>query len=160
MSLPLIFNIETMLALLLSGIVARWYVMPSLRQLSHHAALTPLLLFSAGRYLGLNFMVPTMTAGLAPEFAVPAAYGDFAVGLIALVAAFLLRAGSPIGVILAWVYALLGTADFIHAGYLGNMHNMPMHIGASWPITFLLGPMWMVTIVLIFILLIKPNRAQ
>ena len=151
-----IFNLQTLLSLILFFIIAKWYVLPSLYKKDYYSALIPLLLFSAFRYLGLNFLVPHLSNGVADTvFAVPAAYGDFSVGILALVATLLLRFRSSIGVALAWLYAVVGAADFIMAGFLGTMSDLPTKAGSLWSVLTVAGPAWMITILFLFVVLIR-----
>ena len=149
------FYIELTVALIVFAVVAKRYVLPKLYEMSFYGALVPLLLVSASRVTGLNFMVGQVTNNLAAEFAKTAGYGDFTVALIALVAALLLIKKNKLGYILAWLYAVLGAADFIYALYLGNQYDMPLHLGASWYNVTLAGPAMMVTVVLIWVVLLK-----
>lgn len=151
-----IFNLETVLSLVIFFLFAKWYVLPRLLELGPTEALVPLLLFSAFRFAGLSFLVPNFTAGLPEAFARPAAFGDTTVALIALVAAIAIKMKMPFGTILAWLYAVAGAADFAYAGSLAGANNVPEHIGPLWPLMTIAGPAWMVTILFIFRLLIWP----
>src|SRR5215213_11517742 len=92
-----IFNIETLLSIVIFFLLAKWYVLPRLLELGPVDALVPLLLFSAFRFTGLSFLVPNFSAGLPEAFAKPAATGDFTVGMIALVAAVVIKMNVPFG---------------------------------------------------------------
>jgi len=159
MDTQIVFYLQLTAMMIASILVARWYVLPKAYSVSLYAALAPLLLFSATRVSGLFFLLPQMTNNMPDAFARPAAYGDFTVGIIALVAALAIHMRSKAGIVLTWIYAVLGAADFIYALYLGNANDMPLHLGASWPMVTFMGPAMMVTIVVIWILLLKhPKR--
>ena len=154
-------NIHTVFGLIVFGLFARWYVWPKLKTMKLVDAVTPLLLLSAFRYMGLLFIYPTVTANMPEAFAVPAAWGDFIVGMVALVGAIVCRIGhsrqvwSRIGVVLAWIYALAGTADFVNAFILVNRHNVPAYLGSVWPLFLIGGPIFIVTLALLFSALIR-----
>jgi hypothetical protein len=160
MDTPTVFNLLTLFSLVLFFLIAKWYVLPALLKLGPEEALVPLLLFSAFRYLGLAFLVPGWTAGLPRAFAVPAAYGDLTVAILALGAAVALRYRFAAGTILAWLYAVAGALDFMYAGFLGGQNQAGLTIGPLWPLMTILGPAWMVTIVFLFRLLIWPAPAR
>jgi hypothetical protein len=59
-------------------VAARLYLLPRLAELEPRAVLVPILLLHATRHLGLMFLAPGATyPGLPPQFALPAALGDF-----------------------------------------------------------------------------------
>ena len=89
--------------------------------------------------MGLLFIYPTVTADMPAAFAVPAAWGDFVVAMLALVGAFVNRAGLKFGKYLAWAYAIAGTADFVNAIILSNANQVANHLGAVWPLFFAWG---------------------
>ena len=61
-----IFGLQVLLSFLVYGLVARWYVTPRLAPLPLHAALQPLLVLHATRYLGMVFLVPTVVGPALP----------------------------------------------------------------------------------------------
>src|SRR5687767_649375 len=98
MTTDLVFKLQMSMGLILTGIIAAWYVLPKLNKLSIYDALIPPLLIAVLRFHGMNFLVPEINIGLSRDFAVPAAYGDFAVCLIALFAAIACRKRLKIGI--------------------------------------------------------------
>src|SRR5947208_11396184 len=102
------------------GIVARRYIWPKLRLVGRAEALRPLLLLHSFRFVGLAFLVPgVVSPDLPVAFAGPAAYGDLAAAVLAILA---LAAGlqTGLGIALVWVFNLWGTADLLYAFYQGN----------------------------------------
>ena len=68
-------------------VAARIYVLPNLEQWRPRTVLLPILLLHALRHLGLMFLAPGATyAGIASEFAYPAAFGDLLAAILALAA--------------------------------------------------------------------------
>jgi hypothetical protein len=155
------FNLLTPFSLIFFLLIGVWYVLPRLYKEDIYGAITPLLLFSTLRYLALAFIVPGLSNGFeGTVIAHPAAYGDLAVSTIALVAAVASRWKLKVGIALAWAYAILGALDFVNAKSLGSESDRMTHIGALWPITLVGGPAFMVAILLLFIVLIRHQRAR
>jgi hypothetical protein len=154
MSAATIGDISLFMGLFCFGFISKIWIWPRLKSMTQADALSALLIFSGFRYLGLQFINPAV-ADLPAGFAQTAAYGDFVVGLIAIAGALAIRFHQGFGVILAWIYAVCGTLDFAYAGKLAAEFQASDHIGAAWPIFHIGGPAWMVTLVLIFVTLIK-----
>jgi hypothetical protein len=149
-----IFGLQFLLSLLLGSLVARWYVTPRLAPLPLAGALTPLLFLHASRYLGMVFLVPSVTGGPLPsEFASAAAYGDLLASLLAFVAIAALRTGWAIAVPLVWLFNLEGTLDLINALYQGLAHNV--QLGAAYYIPTVAVPALLVTHAMIFARLLR-----
>jgi hypothetical protein len=157
MSPPQIFGLQFLMSLLVCGLIARWYVAPRLATLPRGAALTPLLLLHATRYLGLVFLVPAVVGAPLPrEFAVPAAYGDLLAALLALLAIAALRARSAIAVGLVWLFNVVGSLDLLYALYQGN--RLEVALGAAYYIPTVGVPALLVTHAMIFSMLVRRTR--
>ena len=143
-----IFGLQVLLSFLVYGLVARWYVMPRLAPRPLHAALQPLLVLHATRYLGMVFLVPTVVGPALPAgFAVPAAYGD-------LLAA--LRARAPIALPLTWLLNVVGLLDLINAFYQGLRNDV--QLGAAYFIPTFAVPALVITHLMIFRMLVRHPR--
>ncbi|MGH8431621.1 MAG: hypothetical protein ACREUF_14590, partial [Solimonas sp.] len=132
------------------GLVTAWYIWPELRRRSRADALRPLLLLHAFRFVGLAFLVPGVVApDLPAAFANPAAYGDLIAAILALLA--LAALPSRLGILLAWVFNLWGSADLIYAFYQGNQVGLqPSQLGAAYFIVTILVPLLFITHGLVF----------
>ena len=98
------------------SLAAKWYLLPWMRTQSLADALTPLLLLNALRYVGLAFLIPGVTAeALDARFAVPAAWGDLAAAMLALLALLALRRRWSSAVVLVWVFNVFGALDLLNA---------------------------------------------
>jgi hypothetical protein len=109
------------------------------------------------RHLGLMFLTPgAVYAGLAPQFVVPAAYGDFLAALLALIAlpAVLKRARSA--KLLVWLFAIEGSVDLILAIVLATAYNAPPLMGPAYWIPAFWVPALLVTHYITFVLLLRP----
>jgi uncharacterized membrane protein len=106
---------------------------------------------------------PLLPAG----FAIPAAYGDFIAGILAIVATVALVNRTAWATKSVWLFNIWGAADFLFAFYQGGRVGIqPGMLGASFFIVTLFVPALLVTHVLIFRLLVRrqtasePDRSQ
>jgi hypothetical protein len=153
---PLIlFGASVAFGLIAWTIVAVRYMWPYLRARPRAEALRPLLMLHSFRFLGLSFLIPGVVApDLSPAYAVPAAYGDLGVAILALLALWALPSG--LGILLAWIFNIWGTADLLFAFYQGNeVGLLPGQLGAAFYIPIFLVPLLLVTHVLIFRILLR-----
>jgi hypothetical protein len=160
-SSPALFGISIALSFVAWGIVTRQYIWPALRIRQRADALQPILLLHSFRFVGLAFLVPgVVSPDLPTAFARPAAYGDLATTILALLAMASLR--SRQGLVLVWAFNLLGSADLLYAFYLGNWTGVglaPGLQGAAYFIPTVLVPLLLITHGLVFRLLLqKPDQ--
>ena len=148
-----IFGLQFVLSLIVWGLIARWLLAPWLERKSPHEALFWLALPHAFRHVGLVFLVPGVVAQPLPvPFANPAAYGDLATGLIALLALIALRARWATALALVWLFNTVGTVDLLNA--LRHVDVAP-YFGAAWYIPTFLVPLLLVTHFMIFARLLR-----
>ena len=159
----LAFGISVLLSFVVWGLIAARYVWPALRHRPWPEALQLLLLLHAFRFAGLAFLVPgVVSPDLPMGFARPAAYGDLATSLLALLALATFR--SRPGVYIVWVFNIVGTVDLLNAylqgGRLG-VGDAPGLQGATYFIPTVLVPLLLVTHVLVFriLLTVRPRAA-
>lgn len=149
-----VFGLQVALSFVGYGFVAKWYVSPRLATLPLEVALQPLLVLHAFRHLGMVFLVPTVVGPSLPtSFAMPAAYGDLLAGLLALAAIAALRARSPLGIPLTWVFNVVGLLDLVNAFYQGL--SADVQLGAAYYIPTFVVPALVVTHVMIFSRLVR-----
>jgi hypothetical protein len=136
-------------------IVAVQYLWPYLRDRTRAEGLRPLLILHSFRFVGLSFMIPGVVApDLSPAFAMPAAIGDFVAAILALLALWALP--SRLGVLLAWIFNIWGTADLLFAFYQGNQVGfLAGQLGAAYYIPTFVVPLLLVTHVLMFRILLR-----
>lgn len=94
-------------------------------------------------------------------FARPAAYGDLLTAIAALLAMATLR--TRLGIILVWVFNILGSADLLHAFYEGNQTGVgiePGLQGAAYFIPTVLVPLLLITHGLVFRLLLQGDNLK
>ena len=135
-------------------LIARFYLMPKLGTMSTAEALQPLLLFHGMRHIGLVFLSSGVARpGLAQEFAIPAAYGDLAAAILALVALAALRNRSSVATPLVWLFNIVGTVDLFAALTIGIMYDATAYMGAGYFLPAVVVPALLVTHYIIFKLL-------
>jgi hypothetical protein len=153
-----LFGLSVLLSFVAFGIVTRLYLWPRLRAMRREDALTALVVPHTFRFIGLSFLIPGVVATQLPvAFAAPAAYGDLAAALLAIVATAALSAGGSWALALVWVFNLWGTADLLFAFYQGEIgvRINPGSMGADYFIPVALVPPLLITHGLIFWLLLR-----
>src|SRR6266581_9655171 len=119
-----ILTVNLLFSTLVFGIAAKLYVLPRLPELRPRTVLLPILLLHSLRHLGLMFLAPGATyAGLASQFAYPAAFGDLLAAVLALVALWAVVKNWKSARFLVWVFALEGTIDLVNAIALAQLHG-------------------------------------
>ncbi len=157
MSSPALFGISVALSFVVWGTVTRQYIWPALSQRTGADALRPILLLHGFRFVGLAFLVPGVVSPELPAaFARPAAYGDLATAILALLAFATLR--SRLGTMVIWAFNVVGTADLLYAFYQGNRTSIayaPGLQGAAYFLPTVLVPLLLITHGLVFRLLLR-----
>lgn len=148
-----IFVLQFVLSIVAWGVVAKWTFAPRLARMAPATALFWLALPHAFRHVGMVFVVPGVVAHELPEgFALPAAYGDLATGVLALIAVVLLRAKWSGALGLVWLFNIVGTLDLANA--LRHVDAVS-GFGAVWYIPTMLVPLLLVTHFMIFVRLVR-----
>jgi hypothetical protein len=160
MNVLALFGFATLMSFVSSGVIAQLYAWPWLQIMNRDRAL--LLLVAPHmflRFLGLSFLVPgVVSPSLPTAFAVPAAYGDFVAGLLAIAATVALSRRTSWATALVWVFNLWGTADFLFAMVQGlRIPIDPGALGAAFFIPTMIVPPLLITHALIFRLLVRPT---
>jgi hypothetical protein len=153
-----VFNLQFTFSFILFALLARWYAMPRLRALPAGEALALALFPGATRFMGLVFLVSSVTPGMPAAFGVPAAYGDTLSAIIALAALLANRAGSPAGRPLAWLYVVVGGADLAYGLFLGFQHQLWNHLGGAWTYIIFAFPVVVLGLIVTTRLLLSPQK--
>jgi hypothetical protein len=137
------------------GIVAARYIWPELRFRQRAEALRPLFILHSFRFIGLAFLVPgVVSPDLPPAFAHAAAYGDIIAATLALLS--LLSPPNAVGVVIAWIFSLWGSADLLNAFYQANHAGLIAgQLGAAYFIPTFLVPLLLITHGLAFRILLQ-----
>ncbi len=155
-----VFNVQFTLSFVLLALAFRWYALPRLRAMPPAQALTLALFPGATRFMGLMFLVPSVTPGMPSGFAVPAAYGDTLSALIALAALVASRSGSSAGRPLAWLYVVVGGADLAYGLFLGFQHHLWDHLGGAWTYIVIAFPAVVIGLVVTTTTLLRESRKE
>jgi hypothetical protein len=150
-------TINLVLSTLIFWLIARIYLVPRIPALKPHTILVPILLLHATRHLGLMFLAPGATyAGLPPQFAYPAAVGDFLTALLALLALPAVLAAMRSAKLLVWIFNLFGSVDLVAAIALATLYDAGRFMGPAYWIPAFWVPALLVSHFLIFKLLLRP----
>ena len=155
------FGVSVLLSFVVWGMIAARYIWPPLRDRPRTEALRPMLLLHAFRFVGLAFVVPgVVSPDLPAAFAQPAAYGDLATSILALLGIATL--GSRPGTIIVWVFNTVGTVDLLNAFYQADRLGVganPGLQGTAYFIPTVLVPLLLVTHALVFRILLGTDAA-
>ena len=156
MDVQAIFNLQFFLSFVVWGVTAKWLLTPWLEKMSLHEGLSWLAFPHMFRHLGMVFLVPGVVAQpLPPAFANPAAYGDLAAGLLALLAFIALRSKWSGALALVWLFNIVGTVDLLYAVTVGTLNDAASQMGSAWYIPTFIVPLLLVTHFMIFARLLK-----
>ena len=138
------------------------YVWPRLKAMDRIEAQRAIATLHSFRFFGLVFIIPGIVGpNLPTDFAVFAAYGDFATGLLAMLALLTVRMRSVFWLFVI-AFNLVGTVDILVDYYHGNQVGLPALAGelaATYAIPIIYVPVLMITHVVAFYLL-APHQTQ
>jgi hypothetical protein len=151
-----ILTVNLIFSTLVFWVAAKIYLMPRLHVLKPQTVLLPILLLHSFRHLGLMFLAPGATyAGIPPQFAYPAAFGDLLAAILALVSIPLVAKNLRSGRILVWVFNVTGSLDLLAATALATVYGASAYMGPSYWIPAFWVPALLVTHYVTFIILWK-----
>src|SRR5437588_10808340 len=105
-------------------VAARIYVLPRLGQIKPQTILIPILLLHSLRHLGLMFLMRgAIYPGMPPQFAYPAAIGDFITAILAFTAIPAVAMNLPLAQSLVWIFNVFGTIDLIESITLAHVYD-------------------------------------
>ena len=162
MSPTALFGLQFSFSLVLSGIVARWYLWPRLEAEPVSVGLPPLFLVHALRYLPSTAFAPGQIDPRAPMDAMAAiAYGDLGSAILALVAAVSLYYRWRGTIAVAWVVNGITSVDWLYAGYrAASSQLVTFPLGGNWYIGNYYVPLIGVVHVLIFARLLRARTSR
>jgi len=159
MSEGLIFQTHLVLGYAASLLLFGTYVLPWLKAMDRIEAQRVIATFHSFRFFGLVFLVPGVVGNLPASFATFAAYGDFATGLLALLALMTVRI-RPLFWLFVAVFNLVGLTDILLDYYHATQAGLPEmagQLGATYAIPILYVPMLMITHVAALYWLVRPQ---
>ena len=136
------------------------YILPWLKSMDRVSAQRAIATLHSFRFFGLVFILPgVVSPNLPASFATFAAYGDFATGLLAMLALLTIRIR-----LVFWLFVvafnLVGTTDLILNYYHAIQVGLPARageLGAAYAIPIIYVPLLMITHVAAFYLLMRPQ---
>ncbi|MGY3603834.1 MULTISPECIES: hypothetical protein [unclassified Bradyrhizobium] len=136
------------------------YVWPRLKAMDQVEAQRAIATLHSFRFFGLVFIVPGVVGPNLPAgFASFAAYGDFATGVLAIMALVTVNI-RPLFWLFVVAFNLVGAADIIVAYYHGievGLAALAGELGATYAIPIIYVPALMITHVAAFYLLARPQ---
>jgi hypothetical protein len=136
------------------------YVLPRLKSMDRVEAQRAIATLHSFRFFGLVFIIPGVVGPNLPAgFAVFAAYGDFATGVLAILALLTVRM-RPLFSLFVVAFNLVGAADIIIDYYHGIQVGLPAlagELGATYAIPIIYVPVLMITHFVGFYLLVRPQ---
>ena len=139
------------------------YFWPRLRAMNGFDAQRAIATLHSFRFFGLAFILPGVVGpNLPASFATFAAYGDFATGVLAILALVTARI-RPLFWSFVVAFNLVGTTDIVVDYYHAIRANMPAiagQLGTTYAIPIIYVPLLMVTHVVAFYLLLHPPAGK
>jgi hypothetical protein len=142
----IVFNLQFGLSTIAWGLLAAWFLVPWLRQVTHERAILVLLIPHLFRDLGMYALA---TAAFNPAFsqlwAKTTAYTDAATQLTCMLAVIALHSAWRIGIPCAWLCNIIGSIAYVVSTYLTSSTHVPLHeLASSWflPVFFLPVLLW------------------
>jgi hypothetical protein len=158
MSPTTIFDIHLLLGYVPWLLCFGAYFWPKLKAMDRIEAQRAIATLHSFRFFGLVFIVPGVVGPNLPAgFAEFAAYGDFATGLLAMLALLTVRM-RPLFWLFVVAYNVVGAADILIDYYHGAMLNLPAgQLAATYWIPIIYVPLLMITHVAAFYLRVRPQ---
>ena len=156
-----IFNLHLILGYIAWLLCFAVYILPWLKSMDLVAALRAIATLHSFRFFGLVFILPGVIGPNLPiaGFATFAAYWDLATGVLAMLALLAVRI-RPLFWLFVVAFNLVGIVDLILDYYHAIQVGLPAlagQLGATYAIPILYVPLLMITQVVAFDLLLRPQ---
>jgi hypothetical protein len=136
------------------------YILPTLKSMERIAAHRVIATVHSFRFFGLVFILPGVVgANLPAGFATFTAYGDFAAGILAILALLTVRV-RPLFWLFVVAFNVVGAVDIVLAYYHAVKLGLPAmagQLGAAYAIPILYVPMLMITHFVALYWLVRPR---
>jgi hypothetical protein len=160
MSPQILFQMHLVLGYVACLLCFGVYVFPKLKSMERIEAQRVIATVHSFRFFGLVFILPGLVGPNLPAgFAEFAAYGDFATGVLAMLALFTVRV-RPLFWCFVAAFNLVGTVDIILDYYHAVKVGLPAlagQLGATYAIPIIYVPVLMTTHFAAFYLLLRPQ---
>ena len=158
MTPTLLFQLHLLLGYVAWLLCFRVYLWPRVRAMEAADAHCAIATLHSFRFFGLAFLLPGVVGpGLPARFASFAAYGDFATGVLALIALLAFRA-RPLFWLFVAAFNVVGfvdlVGDYVHAVQLG-LPAMAGQLGALYFVPVIYVPLLMITHVAALVLALR-----
>lgn len=158
MSPERIFQLHLVLGYVAWSLCFGAYIWPRLKSMEPFDAQRAIATLHSFRFFGLVFIVPGVVGSHLPEsFAVSAAYGDFATGVLAMLALLTARV-RPVFWLFVVAFNVVGVTDLFLAYYHAVQADLAVHageLGALYAIPVIFVPLLMITHGAAFYLLLR-----
>jgi hypothetical protein len=162
MSAELLFRTQLVLGYVAWLLCFGAYIWPWLKRMSGVEAQRAIATLHSFRFFGLLFILPGVVGDLPAGFATFAAYGDFATGLLAMLALMTVRI-RPLFWPLVVAFNIVGAVDILVDYYHATLLGLPAHagaLGATYAIPIIYVPLLMITHAAAFYVLLRPQRLE
>ena len=160
MSQATVFWIHLVLGYVAWLLFFRAYALPRLRSMDWMESQRAIATLHSFRFFGLVFLVPGVIGpNLPTSFAEFAAYGDFATGILAILALLTFRI-RPLFSFFVLAFNVVGAGDILIDYYHGNQVGLaPIagQLGATYAIPIIYVPLLMITHIAAFCLMVRPQ---
>lgn len=160
MSPEIIFSLQLVLGYVVWLLCFGAYIMPRLKAMDRVAAQRAIATLNSFRFFGLVFILPGVVGpNLPASFATFAAYGDFATGVLAMLALLAIRI-RPLFWLFVVAFNVVGIVDIILDYYHAIQDGLPAlagQLGAGYVIPVIYVPLLMITHVVAFSFLLRPK---
>jgi hypothetical protein len=155
-----LFRIQLVLGYVVWLLCFGVYILPRLRSMTRFEAHRAIATLHSFRFFGLVFILPGIIGPNLPAgFGAFAAYGDFATGVLAILALLTARVRRLFWLFVA-AFNVVGTTDILvdyyHAVRTG-LDTMPGQFGATYLIPIIYVPLLMITNVVALYWLVRPE---
>jgi hypothetical protein len=161
MSPEIIFNLHLILGYVAWLLCFRAYLLPRLKSMDQVEAHRAIATLHSFRFFGLVFILPGVVGANLPAagFATFAAYWDLATGVLAILALLTVRI-RPLFWLFVVSFNVVGVVDLIVDYYHATQVGLPAlagQLGATYAIPIIYVPVLMITHVVAFYLLLRPQ---
>ncbi|MGO8817040.1 MAG: hypothetical protein ACLQVG_20555 [Terriglobia bacterium] len=160
MSPESLFRIHLVLGYVACLLLFSTYVLPTLKSMGRFEAQRAITTLHSFRFFGLVFILPGVVGATLPAgFATFAAYGDFATGVLAILALLTARI-RPLFWFFVVAFNVVGATDIILDYYHATQVNLPAlagQLGATYVIPIIYVPMLMITHAVALYWLVRPQ---
>src|SRR5919198_1543274 len=160
MSPEIVFQLHLVLGYVACLLCFRAYVLPKLKSMDLLKAQRAIATLHSFRFLGLVLVLPGVVGpNLPARFATFAAYGDLATGVLAILALLTVRI-RPAFWLFVVAFNLVGVIDLILDYYHAVQVGLPAlsgQLGATYAIPIIYVPMLMITHIVAFYWLMRPQ---